>query len=155
MEQALLADGRLGGYNRVFVMGFDRLARQILVATRIQSMPVLSEFGKQMILRRLLQEHRERLKIFGRAATRSGFIMQLSGMIRELRQYQKSPDQLRNQRQKLLEIDDPSLGPLVDKLDDLALIYQSYEEFIGDRFYRFRRISRSYEQAMFPSRFSA
>jgi len=134
MEQALLGDEQLSGYHRVRVVSFARLVRLVLLQSEPVFLPILSPLAKQMILRRLLQEHRQELGIFSRSADRAGFIAQLGGMISELRQYQKTPEQLTQQRQKLLEQNNPRLAPLVEKLADLALIYQAYQHYISDRF---------------------
>jgi len=134
MEQALVRDDRLDGYNRALVMSFERLAHQILWETGPGSLPVLSEFGKQMILRRLLQERQSQLKIFNRAANRSGFITQLSAMLRQLRQYRQTPEQLAGQCKNLLQADEARLVPLAEKLSDLAVIYQAYQDHLAERF---------------------
>ena len=134
MEQALLADGTLVGYNRATVVSFGRLAQLILQQTRPLSLTPLSEQGKQMILRRLVQEHQSQLTIFGQSENRSGFILRLSEIISELRQYQKTPQQLFEQRERLLSGGDPVLVPLANKLADLAVIYQAYLEYIDQRF---------------------
>ena len=134
MEQALLADGRLGGYNRANVLSFDRLARRILWETGTPQLPLLSEFGKQMVIRRLLQQLQGQITTFQRVTDRSGFVKQLSATISELRQYRHKPEQLRLEYEQLSQTDDPSLKPLTDKLTDLALIYKSYQDYINNRF---------------------
>ncbi|MBN2375963.1 MAG: exodeoxyribonuclease V subunit gamma [Sedimentisphaerales bacterium] len=134
MEQALLTDGSLVGYNRATVVSFGRLAQLILQQTRPLSLTPLSEQGKEMILRRLVQEHQSHLKIFGQGENRSGFILRLSEIISELRQYQKTPGELLEQRERLLSGGDPVLVPLAEKLADLAVIYQAYLDYIDQRF---------------------
>jgi len=105
----------------------------ILQESRPLTLPVLSESGKQMILRRLLQEHQGELTIFSRAADRSGFVSEISGMISELRQYEKTPAQLLEQREQLRHRGGATAGPLADKLGDLALIFQAYQDYLTDR----------------------
>ena len=134
MEQALLTDGSLVGYNRANVVSFGRLAQLILQQTRPSSLNPLSEQGKQMILRRLVQEEQSKLTIFGQSENRSGFIVRLSGIISELRQYQKTPQELLEQRERLLSGADPVLLPLANKLADLAVIYQAYLDYVDQRF---------------------
>ncbi|MBN1765196.1 MAG: hypothetical protein JW860_08065, partial [Sedimentisphaerales bacterium] len=134
MEQALTDDDRLTGYHRVRVLSFERLARLILAETGPPTLPVLSEFSKQMILRRLLQECQNDLQVFHRSVTRSGFLRQLSRMIRELRQYGHGPEDLDAQQQEILNADQPEQTDLVKKLSDLALIFRSYQDTIAGRF---------------------
>ncbi|MFC1783714.1 PD-(D/E)XK nuclease family protein, partial [Planctomycetota bacterium] len=134
MEQALLADDQPAGYHRAQVVSFARLARLVLQQTEPPAAATLSSSAKQMILRRLLQQYRDKLTIFARSADRAGFIAELSRLISELRQYQKTPEQLLEQRQQLLQQDNPHLMGLTDKLTDLALIYRAYQDYIADRF---------------------
>ncbi|MBN1844618.1 MAG: exodeoxyribonuclease V subunit gamma, partial [Sedimentisphaerales bacterium] len=137
LEQALLANGGLEGYHRARVVSFLRLAHLVLQQTAPPALEPLSESGKQMILRRLLQEHQDQLVLFGRSTRSSGFIAQLGGMISELRQYRKTPDDLIRQAERLrrrADTADAAYASLVDKLTDLALIYQAYREAIAGRF---------------------
>jgi len=134
IEQSLLADGSLPGYNRAYVVSFARLARMILQQTIPPALPPLTETGKQMILRRLLQQHQRDLTIFARAADRGGFVNQLSRMISELLQYQKTPEQLCRQRDLLLQRNVPAAAALVEKLSDLALVFQAYLQYLDGRF---------------------
>jgi len=135
VEQALLSeDDELRGYHRVEVMSFARLARLVLAETSPGKLKPLSEFGKQMILGRLMQQLHGDLKIFNRTADRSGFAIELSSVISELRQYQKSPSMLLKERDDLLRSADPAVMPLADKLADLALILQAYQDYIDGEF---------------------
>jgi len=134
MEQALLAGDRLKGYHRAYVMSFRRLALEVLAQTQPPAAAIISEMGKQMILRRLLQELGGRLKIFERLTQSSGFITQLSRMISELRYYQKQPVDLRRQEEELRGDGRAEELPLADKLGDLAVIYQGYLDYMEGRF---------------------
>jgi len=134
IEQSLLADGSLPGYHRAYVVSFARLARLILQQTTPPVLPQLTETGKQMILRRLLQQHQSDLTIFARAADRGGFVAQLSRMISELFQYQKTPEQLLRQRDQLLQQNIPASTALIEKLSDLVVIFQAYLQYLDGRF---------------------
>ncbi len=134
IEQSLLADGLLTGYHRAYVVSFARLARLILQQTNPPLLPPLTETGKQMILRRLLQQHQSDLTIFARAADRGGFVAQLSRMISELLQYQKTPEQLFRQRDRLSRQNVPAATAIMEKLSDLAVIFQTYVQYLDGCF---------------------
>jgi len=134
MEQALLADGRLAGFHRAHILSFSRLARTILQEVGSPGHPVLSESARQMILARILQEEQENLKIFRSLASRMGFVEQISRMIRELKQYRKTPEDLERQSAELAESSDPGGVVLANQLADLARVYGAYLESISDRF---------------------
>jgi len=134
MEQALLAQEEFCGYHRAHIVSFARLARLVLMQTEPPSLEPLGDRAKQMILRRLVQELTPNLNIFSLSADKPGFIDQLSRMISELRQYQKEPHHLQNQKRQLIQANNPVHKPLIEKLADLELIYQAYLDFISERF---------------------
>jgi ATP-dependent helicase/nuclease subunit B len=134
MEQSLLAGGDIKGYHRAEIMSFARLGRMVLQTSGVTSLKPLSEFGKQMILRRLLQEHKEEFTLFKQIALDNGFVRALSTIIRELRQYQKNPQQLYQQRDKFINSNDPILLNLADKLSELGLITEAYQKYIAGKF---------------------
>ena len=78
MEQSLLSGGDIKGYHRAEIMSFARLGRMVLQSSGVSLLKPLSEFGKQMILRRLLQEHKEQLTLFKQIALDNGFVRALS-----------------------------------------------------------------------------
>jgi len=131
VEQALLSPPGPTGYHRAVVVSFARLARLVLDQTGPPPLEVLTETGKQLLLRRLLQEQRPRLTIFAASALRTGFVAQLSALIRELRQYRHAPSDLAD-----LAAAGHAGGdqPLLAKLADLALVYAQYEQAIAGRF---------------------
>ena len=133
MEQALVAGDELGGFHRGHVMSFVRLARHILF-DNTPMLPPLSETARGMILRRILQEHQDSLTIFSRTGARAGFVGQVTAAISEFRQQQITPAQLRAESEELSAQGAPASRPLVEKLADLATIYQAYMDHIADRF---------------------
>ena len=140
MEQAILSDPSLRGFHRVSVLSFDRLARQVLLeawqpANKSASLlKPLRESGRQMLLKRLLQEQGEKLVAFSRSSGSKGFIAKLSNMVCECHQYQKTANQLRDQAEALREGGQPQDEPLAEKLEDLSFLLRAYEQAIDQRF---------------------
>ena len=134
MEQGLLGNGKIKGYHRAYVSSFERLAKQLIAEVRPLANAELSELGKQMVLRRLLQELGGKLIVFGKSANKKGFVSSLSQIIRELRQYDKSCEDLESQKNRLLSTHRAELRPLAEKLDDLQLLYSEYQNYIEGRF---------------------
>lgn len=134
MEQALVSDGRLRGFHRVLVLSFERLARQVLQDRPASLLPVLSESGKQMLLKHLVQQQRERLFAFSRSGSSQGFVAKLSEMIRECRHYEKGAKQLLAQAEAVEQASEPLQQPLAEKLRDLSCLIQAYEEAIAGRY---------------------
>ena len=134
MEQALLDQSGLPGFHRAHVLSFNRLAQQVFLQTTFPPRPALSEMARQMILRHLLQNHRDQLAIFGESAEHPGFVTHLSAMIGEFYLYRHTPDQLRSQATQFNQEGYPDQAALGAKLSDMATILQAYRDYISDRF---------------------
>jgi ATP-dependent helicase/nuclease subunit B len=121
LERQLLADPALQGYTRLQILSFQRLAEFVLDQADATIPPLLSEDGRSMVLRSLLERRRNHLEIFHASASLPGFAQQLSLELRELQRRKLSPESLR------VLADNPSLGePLRRKLRDLALLLTDY-----------------------------
>lgn len=127
-EKQLAAAAGGGGFIRAHVLGFRRLAHTVLAELGGAAIPRLSDLGKRLVLRRLLTEYRQQLKILGRAAGQRTFADTLAGIIREFKIYDISPLQL-TEAQAAMEA-----SPLADKIHDLALLYSHFEEYLQGRY---------------------
>jgi ATP-dependent helicase/nuclease subunit B len=126
LERQLLADSELQGYTRLQIFSFQRLAEQVLKQSDATLPPLLSEDGRSMVLRSILERRRNDLKIFHRSAGMPGFARQLSGELRELQRRKLSPESLR------ALADFPGSGePLRRKLHDLALLLTDFLEWVA------------------------
>lgn len=128
VERELAATPGLGGFARVYIFGFRRLAHRVLLETGGAVRPHISELGKRLVLSRLMQQHQGELKMFHRVASQRTFAETLAGMIQEFKTYDISPEQL-SQAVSSLE-----RSPLADKLHDLALLYQEFTGFLAGRY---------------------
>lgn len=140
MEYALANTPGLEGFARAQVLSFRRLAWKVFLEVGGAARPQLGELGKQMVLRAVIESHRERLRLFGRAAGRPGFIARLAGTLKELRSQLVSAADLDEQRRRL-EAEDWKDGPgargypiLAHKLHDLALLEAGFREQLRERF---------------------
>jgi len=121
-----------GGYMRAQVLGFRRLAYRVLQETGGGGRIPLGETGKRMILRRMLENRRDELRMFHRAADLPGFVDQLAGALGEMKIYRVGPDDLQKTLTAL-----PGSGDgagLEKKLQDLLVICEDFENFIRGRF---------------------
>lgn len=125
IETALLADSRIQGYTRLQILSFPRLAEHILSefgGTRFQ---LLSDDGRIMLIRSLLNRHAETLRAFRALASFPSFGDELSNLLVELRRHQISLEHLRKlQTQASMPVS------LRDKLHDLALIADHYSAWL-------------------------
>ena len=86
---------------------------------------ILDEEGRVMVLRALLTQKQEDLKIYRATARLPGFAQQLSLLLRELQRHQHSPEKLFALATQI------HLPPrLADKLHDLALLLRAYHDWL-------------------------
>lgn len=138
MERALLQEVRRrtgrGAYARAEILSFSRLAWRAAQRSGIEPPPQISEIGRRMVLRALLEEHAAALPLFGPQRDLPGFIEKLSATFGELQSHCATPAGLRAARERLLE--DPAAGSRPDlaaKLADLAFLLQAYQEYLKGR----------------------
>lgn len=118
-EYRLTADSELGGMIRAQVYSFSRLAWRILQETGGFSRYHLDSVGLSMLIRKIIEDQKEHLTLFQRAADKNGFIQQVEQMVTEFKRYCVKPEEL---------LGTVSGKSLQDKLHDLEIIYKNFEE---------------------------
>ena len=129
-ERAVLSDTRIGGYHRLHILSFERLA--FLLVDADAALPGISRVGREMIVHQLLRRHSAQLMVFGSAAERPGLAAKIVQTITELQHYDKSPEDVLRLADSLRE--GGRDGITARKLADLALIFGGYCEFLSGRF---------------------
>lgn len=128
VEHELASTPGITGFTRAYVFGFRRLAHRILMETGGAVRPHITELGKRIVLNKLLHEHQADFKIFHRAAAQRSFADILVSMIQEFKAYGVSPESLAEVKEQCGDL------PIGDKLHDLALVYQGFENFLQGRY---------------------
>lgn len=116
------------GIGEAEVLSFKRLARRILDEVGGGARQHVNSAGKAMIIHSILEKSKSSFKAFGRSAGQRGFVDRMAGMLSEFKRYNITPDLL-DETKNL--IDDRFLK---DKLEDLLLIYKSYDEIVHSRY---------------------
>ncbi|MEH7073666.1 helicase-exonuclease AddAB subunit AddB [Neobacillus drentensis] len=132
-EYRLATDPAIGGMIRAQVYSFSRLAWRILQETGGISRIHLSSVGMSMLIRKIIEEQKEQLKLFQRAADKTGFIQQLEQMITEFKRYCIRPEDLKQGSNQSIE-DIATANVLNDKLKDLEIIYKKFEDEIFGKY---------------------
>lgn len=127
LERRLLADAALPGYTRLSIFSFARLAGHLLETLGGSAAGLLSEEGRVMVLRALLERHMEKLHVFQPAARLPGFARELSRWLRELQQQQVTPQRIQDAAQAVGEKE-----ALAAKLHDTALLFEAYQQWLKD-----------------------
>jgi len=121
-EKDILCHTKGGAMLKARVLSFKRLAYNVFSSEGGASGKYLSETAKIMVLRKIMAQREEELSFFKSLADKTGFMRQLSEMIKELFSYNVEPDDL-------LMDENPDVF-LKGKLKDLALIYRDYCDFL-------------------------
>ncbi len=127
LERQLLEGGEISGFTRLHILSFDRLAQFIFEKLNVAPPKLLSAEGRLMVLRALLLQHAEELKLFRGSARRAGFAQELGTLLAELQEHQLTPAKLR-----ALVADEKLRRELRDKLHDLALLAEKYADWLRE-----------------------
>jgi ATP-dependent helicase/nuclease subunit B len=130
-EYRLATNPKLGGMIRAQVYSFSRLAWRILQETGGISRYHLSSVGVSMLIRKIIEDKKDQLKLFQRAADKNGFVQQVEQMITEFKRYCISPDEL---FQKAKGNSETASIALQDKLNDLEIIYRQFEDEVFGKY---------------------
>ena len=142
-ERAILSNKQILGYSSTYpsehqpantsglsILSFDRL--QYLFLGRNTARQRLSKIGRQMIIARILNDRKDKLKIFGRMATFAGFCSRMAQIIAELQRFAKEPEDI---DQLILELDKDEHNRFSAlKFSDIALVLKEYLRFVEGRF---------------------
>ncbi|WP_042356521.1 helicase-exonuclease AddAB subunit AddB [Bacillus rubiinfantis] len=132
-EYLLATDPSIGGMIRAQVYSFSRLAWRILQETGGISRTHLSSVGINMLIRKIIEEQKEQFKLFQRTVDKAGFIKQVEQIITELKRYCIQPGELTNHAPEFSD-SQPTGKVLQDKLHDVEIIYQQFEDKIFGKY---------------------
>ncbi|MDZ5470262.1 helicase-exonuclease AddAB subunit AddB [Bacillus sp. 31A1R] len=132
-EYKLITSPGLSGMIRTQVYSFTRLAWRILQETGGMSRYHLNSVGISMLIRKIVEDKKDELRLFQRAADKNGFIQQMEQMLTEFKRYCVKPEELMEKREGFFgsEGNDKVLH---DKLHDLELIYKNFEDALFGKY---------------------
>ena len=125
-EYRLINTPGLTGMIRTQVYSFTRLAWRILQETGGASRHHVSSTGLNMLIRKIIEDNKDDLKLFKQAADKTGFLQHVESMLKEFKHYCIQPEDLVLKQKELTF--GVSTRALADKLHDLELIYRKFED---------------------------
>lgn len=128
-ERDLIEKMELPGIMRIQVLSFTRLAQRVFNEVGGTTRTHINDQGKQMIIRKIIDESEKELRIYKKAAQQEGFISKLSELICELKQQTILPQEL-IQGASSIETD----SMLQDKLSDIAYIYERFNQYLEGKY---------------------
>ncbi|MFP3359152.1 helicase-exonuclease AddAB subunit AddB, partial [Planococcus sp. SIMBA_143] len=125
-EYELVHNRGLKGMIRAQVFSFTRLAWKVLQETGGMARPHLSSVGTSMMLRQIIEENKQQLRIYQRSSEKTGYVEQLNDMVTEFKRYCLEPDDIKSFADDFYVEDERNL--LRDKLYDLHLVYEAFQK---------------------------
>lgn len=127
-ERDLIQKLHLPGIIKAEVLSFTRLARRVFSEVGGLTRILLNEQGKNMVLRKIIDEVARDLTIYKKSAGQEGFILKLSELLSELKGQDIIPDQL------LASFTDDEELIIKQKVDDIALILDHFNQYLQGRY---------------------
>lgn len=109
------------------VVSFDRLAYRIFDELGMQQIEVLDDMGKTLLLQKIVQECKDKLKIFTKNVEKPGYIDQIKSLISEFEQYRIETVILNE------NVDFASNPVLYTKIEDLTLIFDQFRNYMSEK----------------------
>ena len=116
------------GFVNVQVCGFSRLSYRVFQELHTDTNEALSPLVQQLVLRRLLIDHRKDLRMMGKVSQQPHFAKSLTGFFHQLSSFCITEADLSAAAR---EEGDTPLGR---KLSDLALLFAAYHQYLGSHF---------------------
>lgn len=111
------------------VLSFKRMAYRIFDELGIRELDVLDETGKNLVLRKVAEEEKEKLSVLRSNMNRIGYINEVKSLLSEFVQYNISEEDLHEYL-----MDERLSDVLVSKLKDVEVMYHGYNSFMRNRF---------------------
>ncbi len=128
-ERNAIAHLKVKGLMDLEVLSFSRLAGRILAETGGSRRTPVDKHGRHMLLVKIMKAHEEELLAFRGMGSSHSFIDMTNNFISEMKQYNSSPEEIKRIAE---DLEESSL--LRRKLNDIAVLFESYEEQIKDKY---------------------
>lgn len=116
------------------VFSFTRLAWKVLQETGGISRIHIGDIGISMILRKIIEEKKDELKIFHHVADRQGFYKELSGLIAEFKGFQVSSDELTSVITQMEENSSSDHAFIQQKINDVQIVFEAFNTYMKDKY---------------------
>lgn len=117
------------GIMNIDVLSFGRLAYRIFGETGGDTLPVLDDEGKNLILRKIAGDYEGELKVLGGNMKKLGYISEVKSVISEFTQYDVGEEEI----EQVMESAGEGTG-LYYKLQDIAVLYRGFTEYLEKRY---------------------
>lgn len=118
-----------GGMMNIDAIGMNRLAYRVFDELGISTGQVLEDFGKSMLIKKILCEQQDTLQVYGSYYDKLGFVDEMKSMMSEIFQYNIKQDMIDEIMEQI-----PEDSVVAGKMQDIRHIYEEFEAFAGERY---------------------
>lgn len=118
-----------GGMMNIDAIGMNRLAYRVFDELGISTGQVLEDFGKSMLIKKILCEQQDTLHVYGSYYDKLGFVDEMKSMMSEIFQYNIKQDMIDEIMEQI-----PEDSVVAGKMQDIRHIYEEFEAFAGERY---------------------
>lgn len=118
-----------GGMMNIDAIGMNRLAYRVFDELGISTGQVLEDFGKSMLIKKILCEQQDTLHVYGSYYDKLGFVDEMKSMMSEIFQYNIKQDTIDEIMEQI-----PEDSVVAGKMQDIRHIYEEFEAFAGERY---------------------
>lgn len=117
------------GILNIDILSFQRLAYRVFEETGVSQRTVLTETGKNLLLRKVAADKKEQLQVLGSKLEKAGYISEVKSFLSELAQYDISKEQLEE-----MITSSENRPQLWHKLKDIQILYEGFQEYRREKF---------------------
>lgn len=129
MQRQIIARHPRHGFSNIDILSFYRLAYRVFEEAAYEPKEILEDLGVSMVLKKVLLDHQEELKIFRRSVSQHGFLDELKSMLMECMNYGVTPFDMTEVCQEL-----EGHPGLKEKCQELGMIFSWFEESIQEHY---------------------
>ena len=117
------------GVMNIDILSFGRLSYRVLSEVGAAQLPVLDDTGKNLLLRKVLENKKEELKLYGQKRHTPGMVSEIKSVVSEFYQYG-----IREEEQEKMLACAKKKPMLYAKLSDMQVIIQEFERFTKEHY---------------------
>lgn len=117
------------GVMNIDIVSFGRLSYRVFEEVGAAQLPVLDDTGKNLLLRKVLENKREELKLYGNKRYTPGMISEIKSVVSEFYQYG-----IREEEQEKMLERAKKKPMLYAKLSDIKVMIQEFERFTEEHY---------------------
>ncbi len=146
-KELVMASPKKGMLN-VDVLSFNRLAYRVLEEVGENNRMILTEVGKNFVIRKVAGDHEGQLMVLGRNLKKMGYIGEVESILSEFTQYDIRPETLDEILERIKQY--PSL---YYKLKDIQVIYDAFRTYLQEKYITMEEVMDVFAAVVWRSKF--